>query len=164
MPILNGVDPLEMWNDFIAGTPRTPSVSSHYTAFSASTPPAAAPVAPPLPVVRAPVVAAPKDIPFENDFTEETEGYEEMDKPQQKAACKSPLFSPKNPSQAHILASRQRAHGVVVSRLLRMQKALGSNPSGSILFVFPYFAQKSPLVKLTGQLSGGYEEMSTSEQ
>ena len=26
-----------------------------------------------------------------------------------------------------------RAHGVVVSRLLRMQKALGSNPSGSIL-------------------------------
>ena len=24
-----------------------------------------------------------------------------------------------------------RAHGVVVSRLLRMQKALGSNPSGS---------------------------------
>ena len=26
-----------------------------------------------------------------------------------------------------------RAHGVVVSRLLRMQKALGSNPSGSII-------------------------------
>ena len=25
----------------------------------------------------------------------------------------------------------RRAHGVVVSRLLRMQKALGSNPSGS---------------------------------
>ena len=29
---------------------------------------------------------------------------------------------------------RNRAHGVVVSRLLRMQKALGSNPSGSIPF------------------------------
>ena len=28
----------------------------------------------------------------------------------------------------------ERAHGVVVSRLLRMQKALGSNPSGSISF------------------------------
>ena len=28
----------------------------------------------------------------------------------------------------------RRAHGVVVSRLLRMQKALGSNPSGSIDF------------------------------
>ena len=27
----------------------------------------------------------------------------------------------------------KRAHGVVVSRLLHMQKALGSNPSGSIL-------------------------------
>ena len=27
----------------------------------------------------------------------------------------------------------RRAHGVVVSRLLRMQKVLGSNPSGSIL-------------------------------
>jgi hypothetical protein len=27
-----------------------------------------------------------------------------------------------------------RAHGVVVSRLLRMQKALGSNPSGSTFF------------------------------
>ena len=30
------------------------------------------------------------------------------------------------------LAPIRRAHGVVVSRLLRMQKALGSNPSGSI--------------------------------
>ena len=29
----------------------------------------------------------------------------------------------------------RRAHGVVVSRLLRMQKALGSNPSGSICCV-----------------------------
>ena len=31
-------------------------------------------------------------------------------------------------------SSLQRARGVVVSRLLRMQKALGSNPSGSIIF------------------------------
>ena len=31
-------------------------------------------------------------------------------------------------------AKSGRAHGVVVSRLLRMQKALGSNPSGSTIF------------------------------
>jgi hypothetical protein len=37
----------------------------------------------------------------------------------------------------------QRAHGVVVSRLLRMQKALGSNPSGSNLFLLEQ--KKSPL-------------------
>ena len=38
------------------------------------------------------------------------------------------------------------AHGVVVSRLLRMQKALGSNPSGSIfnlrLGQEPFFGPK----------------------
>ena len=33
-----------------------------------------------------------------------------------------------------------RAHGVVVSRLLRMQKALGSNPSGS-MFLREFFCE-----------------------
>jgi hypothetical protein len=34
------------------------------------------------------------------------------------------------------LSWADRAHGVVVSRLLRMQKALGSNPSGSTIGEF----------------------------
>ena len=40
----------------------------------------------------------------------------------------------------------RRAHGVVVSRLLRMQKALGSNPSGSTRFFLRIRTQNGLLV------------------
>ena len=51
-----------------------------------------------------------------------------------------------------------RAHGVVVSRLLRMQKALGSNPSGStdfgrITLVRQLCFQKNPSLNFLNKIA-----------
>jgi hypothetical protein len=56
-----------------------------------------------------------------------------------------------------MLSHDKRARGVVVSRLLRMQKALGSNPSGSIYWLPLKHFVAPPKTKYKTILRGGIE-------